>query len=113
MIVYKHEKAGKWQRLLSLPCFCAESGTFGNGGDGERIAGKQRGLDKGGKCLSVVGGGDVATGVDGDGGCSAVESQLYVGCILLHFEQVSLPLYFELEEEREEDGHRKEVSACL
>ena len=71
------------------------------------------GLDKGGECLSVVGGGDVATGVDGDGGCSVVESQLYVGCVLLHFEQVSLPLYFELEEEREEDGQRKEVSALL
>lgn len=68
-------------------------------------------LDKGGKCLSVIRGSDVATGVDGDGGCSVVESQLYVGCVLLHFEQVSLPLYFKLEEEGKEDGQREEVSA--
>ena len=71
------------------------------------------GLNKGGEGLSIIIGGDIATGVDGDGGCSAIKSQLYVGCVLLHFEQVSLPLYFELKKECEEDGQRKEVSAWL
>ena len=99
--------------MLPLPCFLCRKRNFRGRWREEKDCRETTGLDKGGEGLGIVGGGDVATGVDGDGGCSVVESQLYVGCVLLHFEQVSLPLYFELEEEREEDGQRKEVPALL